>query len=422
MPMLRPHIPLLVANLLAAVVVVAAMNSQNNLLFWVFGVMAAAIAISGIWSHLSIRALTIARLDPKHGLVGEPMVIQYAVTNRSRFLPAFNITIEELHRNGSTWPQYMNCARAWIMHLGPGETVHGEAVVWPTARGEVRFVDLRAATSFPFGLVRRTKRRSQSIHTLVFPRLYTLHHRVLESVVPLGPAGSRMSSRPGGGDDYFGLREYKPGDSRRQIAWKRSAGAGALVIKERTVPSPPRIRVLLNLTVPTKNVRMDGAANGLSPRELEERAISLAATLIESGSRNGYEVGLSILGFDRPATPLRASHWHVEKIMGELASIDLEQEREGVRHGEATDAERAGLVVVHPGRIEPALVRAEAWHFSAAHLDHLILHDAQAVGTAIDARQGAMRPPSSVGEDAAAAVAAAKRAPPPSRPFAEMTA
>src|SRR5688572_608155 len=109
---LRSNIPLLVTLVLALVVMLAAMNGQNNLLFWVFGVMLAAVAMSLLLSHLSIRNLEIRRLDPKHGLVGEPLVIHYEVTNRSRFLPVFNITIDELHRGQSNWPQFMNRPRA----------------------------------------------------------------------------------------------------------------------------------------------------------------------------------------------------------------------------------------------------------------------------------------------------------------------
>jgi uncharacterized protein (DUF58 family) len=419
---LRPHIPLAITLLLALVVALAAMNGQNNLLFWVFAVMMAAVVVSLLLSHLAMRTLEVRRLDPKHGMVGEPLAVQYAVTNRSRFLPVFNITVEELHRGQSNWPDFMNRARAWMTHIGPGETVHGEAVVWPAARGQVRLDWVRASTTFPFGLVRRTCRSSQPIHTLIFPRLYTLNQRVLEAVVPIGPAGSKLSSRPGGGDDYFGLREYKPGDSRRQIAWKRSANSNGLIIKERTIPSPPRIRILLNLTTPTNQLAVEPSSNGLPPRELEERAISLAATLLEVGARMGYEVGMSVLGMDLPVTPLRQSHWHVEKIMGELASIDLDRPRERATAATATDAERAGLVMVHPGRIDPSLVRAEAWHFSAGQLDHLVMRDARAAAAADAARFAARRPPSSVSEDAAAAAAAAGRSPSPVKPFAEMTA
>src|SRR5690606_27669822 len=128
----------------------------------------------------------VRRLDPRHGAVGEPMVVRYAVTNTSRFLPALSLRIEETSsqkaRHGETaavagrrlWSRFMAPASAWVMHVGPRETVHGEAVFWPTRRGEAHFDLLTISTSFPFGIIRKSITISQRQHTLIFPRLYTL--------------------------------------------------------------------------------------------------------------------------------------------------------------------------------------------------------------------------------------------------------
>lgn len=370
---LRPHLPLLASVGLLAGLLLAAMHGQNNLLFWAAGVLGAAIILSAGYATLCMRAIEVKRLDPKHGLVGEPLVIQYAVTNRSRFLPAFNVTVEDLPPRGTSRDRHFsNRARAWIMHIGPGETVHGEAVLWPAARGEASFERLRAWTTFPFGILRRTRTMSQPAHTLIYPRRYVLKRGVLESIIPSGPLGMKLSNRPGGGDDYFGLREYKPGDGRRQIAWKRSAGGEALIVKERTLPSPPRLRIVLNLTVPTEALQHDPRGT-LDPSELEERAISLAATFVHAGYRAGFEVGLTVLGMDVPATPLRRSHWHVEKILGALAGLDLSRARTPVAARATADAERAGMVIIHPARIDTGIMRRDGWHFSAGQIEHLVL-------------------------------------------------
>jgi len=381
-----------VSTVLLAAVAVAAVTSQNNLLFWAMGVIASAILVSLLLSHLTMRSLTIRRLDPNHGVVGEPMLVRYEVANRSRFLPAFNLHLSELPvRDDATWRRFMPPAPAWIMHVGPGEAVHGEAVFWPQKRGEMRFGALRCATRFPFGIVRRTRRRSQPTHTLVYPRRYRLKRGVLDAVVPAGPMGMKLSNRPGGGDDYFGLREYKPGDSRRQIAWKRSATFDTLVIKERTLPSPPRLRIVLNLTAPTADLRFD-RRRGVDPRTLEEQAISLAATMIDAAYHDGYEVGLSVLGADVPVTPMRRSHWHVEKMMGALAAIDLDAARPPVDHRALADSERAGIITIHPGRVDPSVVRHDGWHFSAEQLDHLV-HDGDPPANPERPAPGAKTPP-----------------------------
>jgi uncharacterized protein (DUF58 family) len=252
------------------------------------------------------------------------------------------------------------------MHLGGLETVHGEAMYWPDRRGPAHFDELRIWSTFPFGIIRKSLARSQPQHTLVYPRLYPLRRRVLEAVAPAGAIGSRISPHAGAGDDYFGLREYRPGDPLRHIAWKRTANRDELVCIERTRPNPPKLRVVLNLTKPPR------APAESEEDDLEEQAISLAASIVHSADLAGYEIGLTVLGVDRAPIPIRRSHWHRNRIMAALAEIDLEEPRVPTGPWAPAHQELAGLVVVHPDRVEPGVIRDDAWHFSARQMDHLV--------------------------------------------------
>src|SRR6476619_1286435 len=53
----------------------AAINSQANLLFGVFGLMIGILLISGIISRTVLRKLSVSRALPDHGIVGAPMTI-----------------------------------------------------------------------------------------------------------------------------------------------------------------------------------------------------------------------------------------------------------------------------------------------------------------------------------------------------------
>ena len=186
------HLPALAYAGLTILVGLAAVNRQNNLLFWVLGVMLSGLLVSGLVSGIMMQSLRVRRLVAGHGLVGEPLAVRYWVTNRSRFLPAFGLHIEELPVDDPAgWPRLMAPARAWVMHLGPRETVHGEAVFWPAHRGEVRFDRLRIWTTFPFCIIKKSITISQPQHTLIYPLLYELDREVLRAVEPQGLAGSR---------------------------------------------------------------------------------------------------------------------------------------------------------------------------------------------------------------------------------------
>jgi len=370
----EPHVPGLIYAGLLALVAVAAMNNQNNLLFWVFGVMLAALVISAFVSTFVMWSLQVRRVDPQHGQVDQPLVVRYAVTNRNRFLPAFNLHIRETLPSGHSqnrvdWRRIMQPAEAWVMHVAPRETVHGESVFWPTRRGEVVFDMTQVNTTFPFGIIRKSRAFRQPQHTLIYPRVFALKRGVLASINMSGLLGAKVSSHAGAGDDYFGLREYRGGDSMRHIAWKRSARTDDLVTIERASPSPSRLRVVLDLTTPTDKLQVADASEA---REIEENAISLVASLLHAAHLEGYEIGLTVMGSDMMPIALRRNRWHLNKMMAALASIDLDTPRVAASPGPVRDAERAGIVVIAPDRIAPLVGREQALYLSARHMSSLL--------------------------------------------------
>lgn len=375
------HMPGVVYAVSVLLVGLAAMNSQNNLLFWVFGTMFAGLVISGIVSGAMMLGVHIRRFDPHHSAVGEPMIVRYALTNRNRIIPIFNVYIEErplrvdsghTDQQGSGWQHFSPPARAWIMHAGPGETVHGEAVFWPTSRGEMHLREVRVWTTFPFGIIKKSVSRDLPQHTLIYPRAYRLRSDLFHLIEAPAPIGTKLSQQSGPGDDYYGMREYREGDSVRNIAWKRSALLDDLVCIDRSMPSPPRLRVVLDLTRPTNALRVS-ENDRWSARELEERAVSLAASILRAAEREGFEIGLTVLGTNLPRFAVRQSHWHLGKLMAALAGIDLDMPRQQQELPPVGQAEHCGLIVVHPDRSEMIASRDDVVYLTGRQLDDLSL-------------------------------------------------
>lgn len=391
------HIPGLVYLALTIIVGLIAINSGNNHMFWVFGVLVTGVLISGVYSGFMMRGVRIRRLDPQHGAVGEPLFMRYELTNRNWLLPIFNVQIEErpLADEGG-WSRFMLPAGAWIMHTAARDASHGEAIFWPERRGEVRFDRVRVWTTFPFGLIKKSVSIGHPQHTLIYPRVYELRRGLLSAVMPVGPLGMRVANRAGPGDEYFGMRDYRPGDSMRQIAWKRAAGLDQLICVERTQPSPPKLRIVLNLATPTKELRTAKESEQRA-RAMEERAISLAASLVRMADREGYEVGLAVMGMNVPRIPMRRNHWHVEKIMAALAGIDLDTPRDDWRLAPLPAYERSGRIVVHPDEVNPALAGPEAYHLTGRQLRSLAQRAVGWRSTASTATEEANGPPGSTG-------------------------
>jgi uncharacterized protein (DUF58 family) len=389
----RYHVglPFLLYAALTLLVAMAAANGGSNLLVWIFGLLTAALLLSGFVSGGMIMNLRARRLHPGHGLVGEPLVMQYAVTNRSRLLPAFNIHLEERPVEGrGDWRRLMSHAPAWVMHVGPRQTVHGEVMFWPHRRGEARFGELRLRTSFPFGLIMKSATRLQEQRVLIHPRIFALKPGVLGSIAPPAGMGTEMTPHAGSGSDYYGLREFRPGDSMRNISWKRTANRDSLVSIERTRPAPPRLRIVLNLTQPTGSI--PPADDGTEARDLEERAISLAASIVHAADLGGYETGLTILGSGQPPVPVKRSHWHRNRLMALLAAIDLDAPRQAPLVERHAGADRAAVVAIHPDRVDVAVAGTDAWHFTAHQVEHLTAPEPPPAGARAEAPPPAERP------------------------------
>src|SRR6476620_12067733 len=74
----------------------AAINSQANLLFGVFGLMIGTLLISSVISRIVLRRLALQRVLPELAVVGQPTTITYEFTNNKRFWPTLSITLAEL--------------------------------------------------------------------------------------------------------------------------------------------------------------------------------------------------------------------------------------------------------------------------------------------------------------------------------------
>jgi uncharacterized protein (DUF58 family) len=117
---------------------------------------------------------------------------------------------------------------AWLGGAGRGESGQVAVRLWAGRRGVVTGITVALRTSAPFGLVARRL-------------LVTVPHEVAvhPAYRPAQPAegacsdGEGTAARPDRlGSSVHGLREYRPGDSTRAVAWRATARRGRLVVVE----------------------------------------------------------------------------------------------------------------------------------------------------------------------------------------------
>ena len=115
-----------------------------------------------------------------------------------------------------------------------------------------------------------------------------------------GERGDKSASSTlhrGHGGEFWGLREYRPGDPARLVAWKRSARdlqAGKLAVVELAQETHPPFVVALDL-------------DPRAPQEVREMVVSVGASLLLYGLGEGREVradaGPENASFPKEPTP-----------------------------------------------------------------------------------------------------------------------
>lgn len=337
-----------------------AVNSQNNLLFWAFGVAIAGLMISGVVSGMMLLRIDAAREFVDTGEVGAPLHVRYTLRNRAWFAPAFALIVEEVaprSRRRASWARLMPTPRAYVPYVRSGGSARADGATRPVRRGVATLHAFRVVSSFPFGIVRKSvvfePRDRRPVRVLVRPEVRPVRPNVIRRAAAASAEGAVSTDSIGRGDEFFGLREYAPGDSPRRIAWRPSARTGQLVVREYVAPSPSRLWIGLTL-------------DPRAPDDLRERAISVAASLLVAAEREGIEVGLSVP--DRavriePRTGLR----HVGLMLDALAALDeplAPDARTSNRH-----EGRAAWLIVEAGSSREFVSPRGATHIDASRTD-----------------------------------------------------
>ncbi|MFQ5793106.1 MAG: hypothetical protein ACE5JI_21760, partial [Acidobacteriota bacterium] len=133
--------------LLLFIIGFASFNTRNNLLYLMFSVGLAAIAVSVAGSWLSLRKLAVEPGGPSDFYAGTSCRERFRMRNDSRWLDGYHIEVEELDFPGKT-------PRGIIPHLEHGKTAVFVLEKLYPRRGVFATQRMHLSTRFPFGLFR----------------------------------------------------------------------------------------------------------------------------------------------------------------------------------------------------------------------------------------------------------------------------
>lgn len=198
---------------LLAVMLLGALNYNNNPALLLALLLATTMLASALHAHLQLSGLRLEALSAEPVAAGQQLRLRLMLA-RGDVRPRRGLQIE--HGAASA-------------HLDLQDDSRREVDLWlPTRRrGWLDLQRIRLSTTQPLGLFRAWSWIWPDTPLLVYPAPETP-----APPLPDGGSGNARTHIHPLGDELQQLRPYRPGDARRTIAWKHSARRDSLLVRE----------------------------------------------------------------------------------------------------------------------------------------------------------------------------------------------
>jgi uncharacterized protein (DUF58 family) len=243
----------------------AAINTANNLLYLLLGMLLALIVVSGIMSELSLRDLTVVRRLPLRAQVGRAHLVEIEVFNHKSRVPSYAIEVEDL-RAGQPADK-----RCFFLKISPRSAQVAAYRRTPTRRGRDLHVGFRIATRFPFGLFEKSREVPAEGDLIIYPAVDPVH--LPPAMSGRSPGADTVVGR-GHGEEFLGLKLMRDGEDPRDIHWRKTAALGQMVMRERARETRPDVTLTLDVVKPAGAGDEWNAALERRIRDVASRAVA----------------------------------------------------------------------------------------------------------------------------------------------------
>ena len=323
--------------LVLAFVFTAAMLQEMNLMLVLVGMLIGPLLFSWRLVVVTLRGLEVRRRMPRGVCAGDLLVAGVELANPRSRIGSWAVVVRDQIR-AEAGPGRGRSIRPTVFfwYVPAGESRQAVYRGRFPQRGRYRFGPLRLSTRFPFGLFQRRRTSEETNVLTVFPRLGRLtrgwirrHHEAFEGTQQRERRHSRITG------EFYGVREWRTGDSRRWIHWRSSARHGTLVVRQFEQQRNRDVAVLIDLWQPDlpQSDHLDAV----------ELAVSFAATVAADLCRKG---GSNLLVATTGPKP--------ESAGGPASLALLQAAMERLAVAEAASEDRLPALFEHVlGQIEP---------------------------------------------------------------------
>lgn len=259
-------------TVLGGLLYLIATSSGAGWLYVVAAAIGATVLISALVPLWNVRNIEVQRRAPTVGTAGTPLPCSAEVRNAG-WVARHMLEIKDGFAGGA--------GNGIVTRLKRGGSESFEYVIENPRRGIHSGGEMTVESGAPFGLFFGGTRRHVPSNVVVYPRTFEVADLPRPEIYPAGSAENETRLlRRGAGGEFWGVREYRPGDPARLIAWRRSAASlssGRLTVMEMSQEMDPPLTLSLNL-------------DHRAPSAAREMAISAAASLMLRALKEGREV------------------------------------------------------------------------------------------------------------------------------------
>ncbi len=295
---------------LALFILFAAWNRGINLLYGMFALLAATAAAAHLFPLFALRGIGATRRHAATAFEGSRLAIRARLSNRSR---SARHMIEVIDRIPAA-PPGRESPMSFIGRIRGRRERRFEYDVLCDKRGEYTLGPLTLRSGFPLGLATRERTFDDSLTRLiVYPQIFPIASLPIRARGHSPMRGTEVIARAGGSDDFFGTREYHPGDSPRHIHWPSTARHRELIVKEFEIRAATEVTIVLDLH---KN-----AHRGAGKENTLEYAVKIAASVASCALEEGHDVQLAGYGREPRVVPAGRGVAQLGRLLDVLARV-----------------------------------------------------------------------------------------------------
>lgn len=317
------------------------LDTNQNMTYQIFTFLLSILIVAIVSSRFFFFRFSATRKLPRFATVGVNLKYRITIHNKTNHLQnnlkvlesfadprptfkEFSETPEPGEEKRNPFDKYVGYYR-WIWLIARKRAATAKAIdlpplpphskteivyeITPTYRGIIRFADLSIIRPDCLNLFNACVTNYLPQSLLVLPKLYNLPPLRLPGARRYQSGGVALASSVGDSEEFRSLREYRPGDSMRQIHWKSWAKVGKPIVKEEQDEFFVRHALILDTFQSVKY------------SEMLEEAVAIAASLACEVQTQESLLDLMFVGHEAYCFTFGRGLSHTDKMLEILASV-----------------------------------------------------------------------------------------------------